>query len=90
MKLVVRTVAFHFVCILLFATIYYKSTTHFEFVNANTKEKFSFIDYLLLSTTIQAGVGIYSIRPLTAIGKCIMIVQQLMLIMTYVVTLYLF
>ena len=48
------------------------------------------IDYILLSTTIQAGVGISDIHPISLYGKIAMITQQLILICTHVFTIYIF
>ena len=36
------------------------------------KDNFDFLDYILLSTTIQAGVGISDIYPVSVYGKIIM------------------
>ena len=48
------------------------------------------LDYLFLSTTIQAGVGMSDIYPISIYGKLLMICQQLIMIMTHVFTLYVF
>ena len=74
MKLVLRTIFFHFVCILIFSALYTNET---------------YIDRLSQSVTIQAGVGI--IRDnIDERTKILMIIQQLMLISTHVLTLYIF
>jgi hypothetical protein len=87
MKIVIRTVFFHFICILIFALFYYNFKDHFQ---RQIKEQFTLLDYILLSTTIQAGVGISDIYPISFYGKIIMIIQQLIMIMTHVFTLYIF
>jgi hypothetical protein len=87
MKIVIRTVCFHILCILIFALFYYQLKDHFQ---RNIKEEFTFLDYFLLSTTIQAGVGISDIYPISFYGKLLMILQQLILIMAHVITLYIF
>ena len=88
MKIVIRTVFFHFLCILVFAIFYYNFKDHFQ---CNIKnEEFTFLDYILLSTTIQAGVGLSDIYPISFYGKLLMISQQLIMIMTHVFTLYFF
>ena len=56
----------------------------------NFKERLEFIDYILLSTTIQAGVGISDIYPNTIYAKLAIIFQQMLMICTHVVTIYLF
>jgi hypothetical protein len=53
-------------------------------------EEITIYDYILLSTTIQAGIGISSIFPVTTFAKLIMIIQHLLLIMTHVFTIYIF
>jgi len=87
MKIVIRTVVFHILCILCFALFYYYFKDHFQ---NKTDEEFTTVDYILLSTTIQAGVGISDIYPISFYGKIIMIIQQILMIMTHVFTLYIF
>ena len=87
MKLVFRTVFFHILCILLFSVLYYCFKDDFQ---PHVKEEFTILDYIFLSTTIQAGVGMTDIYPINFNGKLVMIIQQLVLIMTHVFTLYIF
>jgi len=87
MKIVIRTVCFHILCILFFALFYYQLKDHFQ---RHVREEFVFLDYLLLSTTIQAGVGISDLYPISFYGKFLMIIQQVIIIMTHVITLYFF
>lgn len=85
MKIVIRTVLFHFSCIIIFGILYYYLKEDFtEKEEANLE----IIDYLLLSTTIQAGVGISDIYPTIFYGKLTMIIQQIIMICTHVFTLY--
>ncbi len=86
MKFVIRTLVFHILSIFVFAFLYY----YFRDNYVHDKEEITFTDTLLLSTTIQATVGISNIYPETFYGKLIMIMQQLLLIMTHVITLYVF
>jgi len=100
MKIVIRTVVFHVVCILIFALLYSTFAQDFgslddELYNENNnrnrqKEKRGFLDFLLLSTTIQAGVGISEFFPSSSFTKVIMIIQQMIMISTHVLTLYFF
>jgi hypothetical protein len=98
MKIVFRTVLFHFVCILVFALLYSTFAQDFGSLdddlysenNNRTKEKRTFLDFLLLSTTIQAGVGISEFFPSSSFTKIILIIQQLIMISTHVFTLYFF
>ena len=54
------------------------------------KDKKSFVDYILLSTTIQAGVGISQLYPLSLYSKITLITQQLFMLFTHISTLYIF
>jgi hypothetical protein len=87
MKIVFRTVCFHLLCIIAFSFLYFHNKHDFQ---APNNKKASYLDYLLLSTTIQAGVGISSIYPIYSYGKIIMIIQQFIMIATHIFTLYIF
>ena len=87
MKLAIRTVLFHILCILIFALFYYYFRNDFK---TEVKENYTLLDYIFLSTTIQSGVGLTDIYPIDFYGKLIMIIQQLVLIMTHVFTIYIF
>jgi hypothetical protein len=87
MKIVIRTFLFHVFCIILFALIYSNISEDFQNVKQNRK---GFIDFLLLSTTIQAGVGMSELHPLSYYGKVIVIIQQMLMLFTHVITLYIF
>lgn len=89
MKLFIRTVLFHFLCIFAFAIIYLRLKDHFMKGKEN-EDDLTLIDYILLSTTIQAGVGISDIYPISFYGKVAMIIQQLIMICTHVFTIYIF
>jgi hypothetical protein len=58
--------------------------------NKERTDDLSLIDYILFSTTIQAGVGVSEMYPVSFYGKIIMIIQQLILICTHVFTIYVF
>lgn len=87
MKLVIRTLVFHVACIVIFAFLYSKFSEDFLVTDKNKK---SFIDFLLLSTTIQCGIGISDLYPFSFIGKIILIFQQMILLCTHVITIYIF
>ena len=86
MKLAIRSVVFHMLCIFIFAIIYLYFSTHFV---SNNGDK-DFIDFLLLSTTIQAGVGVTDLYPISYYSKVTMIAQQIIMLTTHVFTLYIF
>jgi hypothetical protein len=87
MKLVIRTVIFHFACIIFFAAAYYLFKHQLA---SNTNANFSMIECLFLSTTIQCGVGITDVIPTAFHTQVLMMFQQIIMIMSNVVTLYIF
>ena len=89
MKLLFRTLAFHLLCIILFTLLYQKFSTHFANNDGNHTYN-SLLDFVLLSTTIQAGVGVSDLYPITDISKIVMIVQQLLMLSAHIFTLYIF
>lgn len=90
MKFVIRTLVFHIFCIALFSILYYYFRENFINNFVSGKKGLTLSDSILLSTTIQASVGMFDVYPLTLTGKIIMILQQMILIMTHVITLYVF
>jgi hypothetical protein len=87
MKIVIRTLVFHYLCIIGFTFIYFYIQEHFSNID---KTKMDMLDFFLFSTTIQAGIGDSHIYPTAGISKIIMIVQQILLISTHVVSIYFF
>jgi hypothetical protein len=87
MKIVIRTVFFHFLCIIIFGILYFYLKENFA---EKEEAELEIIDYVLLSTTIQAGVGVSELYPTTFYGKLTMIIQQLIMICTHVFTIYIF
>jgi len=93
MKIVLRTLLFHFLCILLFAFIYKHLSIHFDKdkskpnINTNSSDM---IDYLLLSVTIQAGIGFSDLYPVSYLSKLMLMIHQFIVISTHVFTLYIF
>ena len=91
MKLVIRTGLFHLLCIIVFAFIYFYFSEKFQSDNKEKNVKYKgFSDFLLLSTTIQAGVGISDLYPISFYTKIFLIIQQLILLFTHLITLYIF
>jgi len=86
MKHIVRSFILHIATIIIFTILYYLFSDHYT----KSGVKFEKIDYLLLSVTIQAGVGISDIHPTTFYGKLILIIQQLIMITTHIFTIYFF
>jgi hypothetical protein len=90
MKLAIRTVVFHMSCIFLFSIIYSYFSNDFDFNSGNSKEHKDFIDFFLLSTTVQAGVGVTGLYPVSCYSKFAMILQQILMLVTHVFTIYVF
>ena len=91
MKVVLRTLVFHFLCIIVFAFLYSHLSMHFN--NDKTRNSIiniSMIDYLTLSVTIQAGIGLSDLYPVSHLAKIILMIHQFVVISTHVFTLYIF
>ena len=88
MKNVFRILIFHLTCIIVFASLYYNFKSDFDY--ENLVKHVSFVDFILLATTMQAGVGITVIYPVSNIGKFLMILQQLIMLSTHILTIYFF
>ncbi len=91
MRIVIKTVVFHFLCVVLFGLIYVSYKNHFVRDLAYTidkKKQPELLDCLFLATTIQAGVGYSDLFPATDLAKIIMIIQQFVMISTNVFVLY--
>jgi hypothetical protein len=91
MKLVIRTGIFHLLCILTFACLYLYMADQFELsFKTNKQDDTKFLDYFLLSTTIQAGVGYTDLFPVSYYSKIAVIIQQFLVMLTHIITLYVF
>jgi hypothetical protein len=86
MKLVIRAVVFHIFCIIVFAFTYSNFSEQFHFMDEDKK---SLLNFFLLSTTIQSGLGI-TLYPLSYYTKILVMIQQMLMIFTHVITLYIF
>ena len=87
MNLLIRTFIFHILCIITFALIYSNISEEFSIIE---KDKNTFVDFLLLSTTIQAGVGITDLYPSSYYSKVLVIIQQIVMLLANIITIYLF
>ena len=89
MQIVFRTLMFHFTCIIIFTILYTVFSADYDEKNdGSAAAKTTVLDFFLLSTTIQAGVGISNIYPLDFIGKIILIIQQLIMMSANLIALY--
>jgi hypothetical protein len=91
MKIVLRTLVFHFLCIMLFAFLYNHLSIHFDHDKTRRSiTNISMVDYLTLSVTIQAGIGFSDLYPVSHLGKMLLMIHQFIVISTHVFTLYIF
>jgi len=89
MKIVLRTLLFHLICIIIFTYLYKHVAVKFSY-DKDKYDTIGFVDFLTLSTTVQAGLGFSDLYPLTHIGKIILMIQQFIVISTNVFTIYIF
>lgn len=85
MKLAIRTILFHLLCVVFFASLYLAMSDSFR-----SDKPITFTDCLSQSVTIQAGVGFTVMEPFTFASKLAVVLHQLVLISTHVATLYVF
>jgi len=91
MKLVVKTLVFHILCIIFFALLYSLNSKDFVIEYKQIKQKYpEFIDFIFLSSTIQSGIGFNFLIPTNNITKILIILQQFTIISSYVFVLYFF
>ena len=93
MRVVVKTVAFQFLCVLLFGLVYLSFKNQFvrdPNYSTDKKKEPELLDCLFLATTVQAGVGYSDLYPVTHTAKIILIIQQFVMISTNVFLLYIF
>jgi hypothetical protein len=76
----------------MFSIIYYELGDKYfaSDQSGTTDKKLEYLDTLYFTTTIQAGVGLASLRPLQDEAKFIVCIQQFVMIATNVILLYAF
>ena len=90
MKLVIRTLIFHLFCIITFAYLYLYMADQFEVSFTTKKQSKTFLDYFLLSISIQAGIGYSDLYPVSYYTKMAVIIQQFLMMMTHIIMIYVF
>ena len=91
MKEVFQTFIFELVCIILFGSLYWIYRDDFTLTFASKKEHyFSVLECFYTSITVQSGVGYSILNPNTNRALTILMVQQLIMIFTKILMLYLF
>ena len=86
MKHLVNAFTVHISTIILFTILYFLYSNHYTKYGT----EFEMMDYLLLSITVQAGVGITDIYPATFYGKLLLALQQVIMLITNISTIYFF
>lgn len=89
MKYVIRGAVYNFLCILIFAIIYYVIRKELD-MNEDMSRYIepTFADTLFLSTTIQAGVGYTLLTPKGELSKYLLMSQQFFMIFTNLMLFY--
>jgi len=91
MKQVFQTFIFELVCIIIFGCLYWICRDDFTLTFASKKENFlSIIECFYTSVTVQSGVGYSILNPNTNRAILLLMVQQLIMIFTKILMLYLF
>jgi len=79
------TFIINIVLIIVFAIIYLNISS--EFISTyGEKHNITFLDCLMTSTTVQAGVGITNIMPITIVSKIALIIHQILMITTHLLS----
>jgi len=89
MKYVIRGALYNFLCIFVFAIVYYIIRNELD-LNEDIARYIEprFPDTLFLATTIQAGVGYTLLTPKTDFSKYIIMSQQYFMIFTNLMLFY--
>lgn len=91
MKHAIAIFMFHIFSIMVFASIYSMIWDEFTFISADKKlYPIGMIDFLFYSITIQSSVGLTDIVADTTMSKSISSIQQMCLLGTNAIALYLF
>lgn len=87
MKVFAYAVIYHMICIVLFTSLYFYLKHHFY---RTTLKDLTGLDMLMLSTTIQSGVGMSDIYPNSTATKLFMILQQFLMMTGHLFMIYTF
>jgi len=93
MNTIVKVFTFNILTIFFFTLIYtmIPEENFIPVLKNNTRDyKITFLDYLFYSTTIQAGVGLAPISPITKLSKILTLIQHYILICSGIIVLYYF
>jgi len=93
MKEIFVTIIFNFASIIIFSIIYINLKDEFVYNlsdNSKNKVQIQVIDFIMYASTIQSGVGLTDIMPNTFVSKLITIIQQYIMISSYLLVVYFF
>jgi len=96
LRVALKSVIFHLLCIIIFCLLYSRLPINSFLPQTNdtvaNKKNYSpnLLDLIYLTVTIQAGVGMPSITPVTILSKVVIILQQLFRIFASIIILYMF
>ena len=91
MKHVFQTFLFQLVCIILFGSLYWAFRDDFTLnIKDGKKTSLSILDCFYTSVTVQASVGYSILNPETNDAVLILMTQQLIMIFSNILILYLF
>ena len=84
-----KSILLHLASLVIFTLIYWSLPTGtFKFSDRDTTP--TFIDFFNMSTTIQVGVGLTSLYPMTDLGLSLTTIQQLTMLIKNAFILYFF
>ena len=87
--MLIKSILLHFASLIIFAIIYASlPTVTFKFADRDKIP--TFIDFFNMSTTIQVGVGLTSLYPLTDLGLSLTTLHQLTMLVKNIFILYFF
>lgn len=88
-RMIIYTFVFNLIVITIFSIIYANISPH-NFEPLNPNDELTYVDYLFYSITIQTGVGLPDITSLSDLAKILAMIQQLILMATAFILLYIF
>jgi hypothetical protein len=91
MKLIFAGVLLNLILIILFGLIYWNFSNQFnnDSTNNRIRKQGNVIDCFYMSITIQAGVGYQGLTPISDLGKFLLMAQQLCMISSNIIVIYL-
>lgn len=90
MKVIFVPVLLNLLLIVIFGLIYCRFSNQFNNDNTNRTQKVgTIIDCFYMSITIQAGVGYQGLTPITNLAKLLLMSQQLCMITSNIIVVYL-